>query len=360
MQKTQKSIAVAMSGGVDSSVSAALLQKAGYKVIGFTFRLWDQKGAVTGLTKPDVAIHDAKRVCEKLGIEHHELDFRQEFEKEVVSRFEQEYLAGRTPNPCVFCNPTIKWGKFWEATRTFKTAYMATGHYARVDVDEKGIAHLKRASDIRKEQSYFLWKIPKELLKTTIFPLSDYEKPDVRKIAAGLNLPVAEKSESQEVCFIPDNDYRKWLLERKPELATGILGGEIVDKGGKKLGEHPGYPFFTIGQRKGLGLGGGRKYYVSEIDAENKRVHLGDAEDLLSDEFYADSVNIIQEIPFDGGVDFEIKIRYRDPGVLATVILEDDGRLKIKTKWPVSAVTPGQSAVVYLNDEVVAGGVIYS
>ena len=349
-----------MSGGVDSSVTAALLHKAGHKVVGFTFRLWDEEyEQLTGLNgKADAAINDAKKVSDHIGIRHEVLDLSEVFRQEVLERFERDYLAGVTPNPCVHCNPNIKFKSLWNAAQAHGLKNISTGHYALVEHDPDGTPHLRRAVYLPKDQSYFLWQIPREILKRVIFPLASYTKPEVRKIAEEFGLPVAQKSESQEVCFVPNDDYRAWLLARSPKLVSGELSGEIYDRDGKKLSTHPGYPFFTIGQRKGLGLGGGRKYYVTSIDSETKRIYLGDREDLYSDTFRVGSVNKIRNLDFDGTQSFEVKIRYRDPGVQARVTINDDQTLTIKTDEPVSAVTPGQSAVIYLNDEVIAGGLI--
>ncbi len=349
-----------MSGGVDSSVTAALLHKAGHKVVGFTFRLWDEDyEQLTGMVgKTDSAIDDAKKVSEHIGIRHEVLDLTNDFRREVLERFEREYLSGDTPNPCVNCNPNIKFKSLWNAAQANGLENISTGHYALVERDRNGMPHLRRASYRPKEQSYFLWQIPSELLTHTHFPLANYTKPEVRKMAEEFGLPVAQKSESQEVCFVPNDDYRAWLMSRSNELSSGNLSGEMFNKEGELLATHNGYPFFTIGQRKGLGLGGGRKYYVTSIDPETKRIYLGDREDLKSDEFRVGSVNILQDLEFDGTTSFEVKIRYRDPGVSARVFQNENNTFTVKTDAPVSAVTPGQSGVIYLDDEVIAGGLI--
>ena len=349
-----------MSGGVDSSVTATLMHKAGHRVVGFTFRLWDADyEQLTGLIgKANTAINDARKVCAHIGIEHHVLDLHEDFNSEVLERFERDYLKGDTPNPCVHCNPKIKFKSLWNAAQANNLEMISTGHYALVEHDPDGAPHLRRATYRPKEQSYFLWQLSPEMLARIHFPLAGYTKPEVRKIAEEFGLPVAQKSESQEVCFVPNDDYRAWLTARSPRLLSGEFSGEIFNKDGRKLADHPGYPFFTIGQRKGLGLGGGRKYYVTSIDPETKRIQLGDREDLLSDTFHVGSVNIQQNLNFDGTTSFEVKIRYRDPGAQARVFQNPDSTLTVKTDSPVSAVTPGQSAVIYLNDEVIAGGLI--
>lgn len=356
------SVAVAMSGGVDSSVAAALLKEAGHDVVGFTLKLWDvddnhQDGRIC-CTKE--MARDAGLVCGILGVPHYILDLRDEFKREVIDRFESDYIAGRTPNPCVHCNSRIKWGALWEKARALGLDRITTGHYARLAVGENGITRLIKGEDKAKDQSYFLWQIPPPMLSKTLLPLGELTKLEVRTIAHRLNLPVADRDESQEICFLGSDDYRNWLSTRRPELTDGSLAGDMVDREGVVLGRHSGFPFFTIGQRKGLGLGGGRKYYVTAIDPESRVVRLGDAADLECSEFLVGETNLLQEIPLDGSQPLEVKVRYRDAGVPARVWINDDGSLTIRTGKPVSAVTPGQSAVLYSGEEVVAGGIIQS
>ncbi len=351
-----------MSGGVDSSVAATLLKQAGCRIAGFTMKLWD--APETASTDKNCCTasmaKDAARVCAMLGAPHYTIDLRDEFRTEVVDKFIEEYLAGRTPNPCVHCNSYLKWGKLWEKASALGFEKIATGHYARIVRDGEGRFHLKRGLDPMKDQSYFLWQIPKRLLPKTLLPLGEYRKSNVRLVAAELNLPVAEKTESQEICFIPDNDYRSFLTKNRPEIESGVYSGDMVDESGKAIARHKGYPFFTIGQRKGLGLGGGRKYYVTGVDAAAKEVRLGDVQDLERSRFRLENVQKLTDIAFDGGRRFEVKIRYRDPGVAAYASDLRDSALEIRTIEPVRAVTPGQSGVVYFEDEVIAGGIIAS
>jgi len=347
MPSHKSSVAVAMSGGVDSSVTAALLLEAGHIVTGFTMRLWD-----------DMDDGEAADVCAVLGIPHHTLDLQAEFKREIIDPFAQEYIAGLTPNPCIHCNARMKWGLLWKRAQGHGLQRLATGHYARIELDPDNNVHLRRGVDPTKDQSYFLWEIPPRLLKETLLPLGNLHKSEVRALAHQFHLPTAERAESLEICFIPDNDYRVWLIKRQPELAEGALSGEMVDSSGKVIGKHPGFPFFTIGQRKGLGLGGGHKYYVTRIDPNTRQVHLGNADDLKRSKFKVGFVNKLQYIPFDNSIQFEVKIRYRDPGVPAQVTQNSDDTMTIQTETPVNAVTSGQSAVIYLNDEVIAGGII--
>ncbi|NQU04470.1 MAG: tRNA 2-thiouridine(34) synthase MnmA [Calditrichaeota bacterium] len=345
-----------MSGGVDSSVSAAILVEAGYQVTGFTLRLFDNPD--TDDTSPNSNILDAKLVCEILRIPHHVIDLRHSFKDKIIDSFESEYLAGRTPNPCVNCNAWIKWGLLWAKASEMGMERLATGHYARLVRDEKKIIRLLKGLDLAKEQSYFLWQVPQHLLKVTILPLGEKTKQEVRDIARHFNLPVAEKSESLEICFIPDNDYRKWLSSRLQDIPNVDHIGEMVDNSGKVLGRHSGCHQFTIGQRKWLGLGGGSKLYVTAIDPQNNRVYVGEEDELLRSEFTVASTNIVDQRLFEKPDDLNVKIRYRDPGVPTSVIKVDEGVVLVKTRDPVKAVTPGQSAVFYGGDQVLGGGII--
>ena len=346
-----------MSGGVDSSVSAALLVEAGHHVEGFTLQTCPPSEG------PDEqvysAIRDAKRVCDTLGIKHHIIDVTEKFATEIIGRFTSEYLAGLTPNPCVYCNPQIKWGSLWDAAKSAGMERVATGHYVRLTVDDDGIPHLRQGLDPNKDQSYFLWGLPADILKITLFPLGDCEKPQTRVKAREFNLPVAEKSESQEVCFLFDDDYRNWLLKRSKELADGAMSGAMVDQSGKKVGTHNGFPLFTIGQRKGLGLGGGKLMFVTAIDPQTKQVTIGDREDLLSNRFIIERVNQFDPKPLTEQTGLSVKIRYRSQPVPARIVSIDSGRIAIvQTDQPVESVTPGQSAVFYRGDELIAGGII--
>jgi len=356
------SVAVAMSGGVDSSVAAALLVQSGYRVVGFTLLLWDGEGD----TKRDASrfirknVLDAERVCEIIGASHYTVDMRDDFRREVADPFDREYLAGRTPNPCVICNARIKWRLLREKAQALGLDRLATGHYARIKHGGNNAVQLLKGLDLQKDQSYFLWHVPVDLLRLTLLPLGDKHKHDLRAIARELNLPVVEKNESQEICFIPDDDYRAYLRENHPDLEDGKLSGEIVDSTGKVLGLHSGYYLFTIGQRKGLGIGGGRKLYVTGIDPKTHRVMVGDENDLIRKEFKVGMLNSFDEELYKSPSGIDVKIRYRDPGVPATLKQTDIDSVTVYTMEPVKAVAPGQSAVFYRGDQVLGGGIILS
>ncbi len=357
----QKSVAVLMSGGVDSSVAAALLVEKGYKVVGFTLKLWDAEDEehARKVCCTTVMAKDAGRVCAILGIPHYTIDLREDFRREVIERFEREYLAGRTPNPCVHCNSKVKWGRVWEKVKAIGLDWIATGHYAQLVVEANGETTLRQGIDQTKDQSYFLWEIPQELLARTMFPLGSLSKDEVRDLARKLNLPVAEKEESQEVCFIPRDDYRGWLKSRHPELHDGELAGEMVDETGKSIGKHDGYPFFTIGQRKGLGLGGGRKLFVTHIEPLSRKVFVGPEEELSHHEFEIEGLNVLSpNFAFNGENGYTVKIRYRDAGHSAKLTRTTNNRMVIRVEEPVRSLTPGQSAVLYKDDRVIAGGII--
>ena len=344
---------------MDSSVAAALLVKAGHRVVGFTMKLWDAENDehAPRVCCTAVMARDAGRVCRILDIPHYTLDLREQFQREVVDQFAAEYLRGATPNPCVRCNSLVKWGRLWEKAQALGLGRLATGHYAKVEIDHDGNPHLLSGFDSDKDQSYFLWQIHSDLLKVTLFPLARLTKPEVRRIAAELSLPVADKAESQEICFIPDDDYRAWLRNRNPYLNESGLSGEMVDVSGNVLGKHDGCHLFTIGQRKGLGLGGGRKLFVTDIDPITRRVTLGDEDQLDCSQFKISDVNFLNDDMFDDNVDKIVKVRYRDAGVPATVTRRGD-EVIVTTQKPVKAVAPGQSAVFYSGDRLLGGGVI--
>ncbi len=354
-------VLIAMSGGIDSSVAAILLKEQGYDLVGVTFRTWDyiSKGCwekETGCCSMD-SIQEAKLMAEKLGFEHHVLDIRKEFNDFVINNFVDEYLAGRTPNPCVSCNSHIKWGEILKKADSLGCEFVATGHYAQIR-NENGRYILSKGVDLSKDQSYFLWSLTQDNLKRTMFPLGGYLKPEIREIALERGFEkLSKKRESQEICFIPDNDYRKFLTERIPDINEKIGEGNFVDVEGKILGKHKGYPFYTIGQRKGLEIAVGHPLYVVNIDVETNTVILGLREDLLNNEMSVDNINLIKYDKIEGEIDSVTKIRYRDNGAPAVIKQEGD-ILKFNFFEKVSAIAPGQSAVFYEGDDVIGGGLI--
>ncbi|WP_145022138.1 tRNA 2-thiouridine(34) synthase MnmA [Geobacter argillaceus] len=357
-----KKIVVAMSGGVDSSVTAALLKSQGHDVIGVTMQLWDkgrQEAAAEEEFRPCCTLEDAMdaaRVAARLGIDFHVLDLEELFRSEVVDRFVAEYLHGLTPNPCIVCNERIKFGILLDKARELGADYLATGHYVRLECGDDGLMRLKKADDRKKDQSYFLYRLSQEVLQAAIFPLGTLTKPEVRKIADEYQLPVAKKAESQEICFVDNNDYVAFIEKRSE---TAHLSGTIVDRQGKVLGRHSGTHRYTIGQRRGLGIAAPRPLYVLATDPASGTVTVGFEEELYSDLLTAGSVNWQQPPP---AAEFAAtcKIRYRQEPVPCTVRVLDNDRVQVDFPEPVKSVTPGQSVVFYDNDTVLGGGLIES
>ncbi len=358
MDATDRTVVVAMSGGVDSSVAALLLQRAGYRVIGVTMQIWPrEQGPGFGQTCCGLdAIEDARKVAYKLGIPHYTMDFRDAFERDVIAYFCREYAAGRTPNPCIKCNERIKFGALLERARQLDADFLATGHYARVQPNgTNGAFRLLKGVDPGKDQSYFLYCLRQEQLKHTGFPVGNLTKAQVRRIAAEAGLAVAEKHESQEICFIPDNDYGRFV----PQF-TGIPPepGPIVDISGRVLGQHRGIVFYTVGQRHGLGLGGGDKRYVIRIEPGRNAIVVGTREEVFSSELVACGLNWIgMESPaqaFTAGA----RIRHRHEIAAALISPETADRVRVRFETPQMAITPGQAVVFYDGDFVLGGGTI--
>lgn len=355
-------VVVAMSGGVDSSVTAALLKREGYEVIGVTMQIWPSKkedeeaerfGGCCGLS----AVEDAKRVAHRLGIPHYVLNFKEIFEKKVIANFCSEYKEGRTPNPCIRCNQYIKFGALLKKTKELDADYIATGHYARIEYSEKKKRYfLRKGIDSKKDQSYVLYVMTQEQLKHTLMPLGTLTKEKVRKIARELNLPVANKPESQEICFIPNTDYHGFL---KTRIGTDSLKeGSIVDKKGKVLGRHKGIVFYTIGQRRGLGIAADRPLYVIAIDKDKNVLMVGGEKEILQDRLIAGSVNWIAFDKLKKPIRVKAKIRYRHREAEAKVTPFGGNRVEVRFKRPQRAITPGQAVVFYNKDLLIGGGTI--
>jgi tRNA-specific 2-thiouridylase len=355
-------VAVAMSGGVDSSAAAALLAQQGFNLIGLTIKTYNYEDVGGNVGRESTCcslegINDARMVAAKFGFPHYVLDFSEKFGATVIDNFVDEYLQGRTPNPCVICNRKIKWEEFIRKATALGADFIATGHYARVRFDDSsGRYILSRGRDRTKDQSYALWGLSQESLSKTMFPLSDITKPEVREFSEKVGLRTARKPESYEICFIPDDDYERFLKERMPELED--LGGGDIVKDGEVVGKHRGFPFYTIGQRRGVGVATGEPVYVTKIDHKNNVIEVGAEHKLRQQALIARDVNLIKVNTLDGGLRVRAKIRYKDEGSPATVYHTEDGTAKVVFDHPRRAITPGQSVVFYDGDDVVGGGVI--
>ena len=362
-------IAVAMSGGVDSSAAAAMLKKAGHELVGFTMQLWNQRRHLTvdadGEPLPSRCcslddVYDARCVAEDLGFPFYVLNLEREFERDVVQPFVESYLEGETPIPCVACNSRLKFASLDRLAQSLGCEKVATGHYARVVFDEDSSRYrLLRGADSRKDQSYFLWELTQEQLAHALFPLGEMSKAEARETARNHQLDVAEKRESQEICFVPDGDYAGFIdryleAERPGELGPGK--GEIVDGSGRVLGEHGGIHRYTVGQRRGIGVARQLPLYVVRVDAEKNQVVVGDADELLTREFTAAGVNWIAHDEPTSAVRADARVRYRHSEAPALIEPLADGRVRVVFDEAQRAITPGQAAVFYRRDEVVGGG----
>ena len=363
-------IAVAMSGGVDSSAAAAILKDQGHELVGFTMQLWDQRRGINVDENGDPLpsrccslddVYDARRVAEELGFPFYVLNLERDFERDVVQPFVSSYLKGETPIPCVACNSRLKFASLDRLALSLGCEKVATGHYARVESDENTRRfRLLRGRNEQKDQSYFLWELTQEQLSRALFPLGEMSKPEARDAARQHNLiGVSEKKESQEICFVPDGDYAGFIDRYlEAENATDRLPGkgEIVDASGRVIGEHEGVHRYTVGQRRGIGIADQRPLYVISITADKNRISVGTADELLSNEFTAAGVNWISLADPTEPVRADVRVRYRHTAAPATITPLRDGRARVVFDEPQRAITPGQATVFYRGDEVVGGG----
>ena len=353
-------VLVAMSGGIDSSVAAVLLHEQGYEVIGMTMKTWDYASAggdkkETGCCSLD-SINDARHIAVSLGFPHYILDIREEFGDSVIDYFTNEYVEGRTPNPCVMCNTHIKWDALLRRADQLGCEFIATGHYAQIR-QENGRHIISKGVDALKDQSYVLWGVSQESLARTILPLGHLTKARIREMATERGfVDLVNKSESYEICFVPDNDYRGFLKRRVPELEEQVKGGKFIDLEGNIIGKHEGYPFYTVGQRKGLGKAFGYPAFVIEIRKETNEVVIGKVEDLNRTGMWVGQLNLqkYESIPAEG-IETVTKVRYKDAGT-AGHIEQVGEKMKVDFAFDVSGIAPGQAAVFYEGDDVVGGG----
>lgn len=355
----KKKVVVGMSGGVDSSVAAYLLKEQGYDVIGVTMQIWqdeehtiqEENGGCCGLS----AVDDARRVAADLGIPYYVMNFKKEFKRDVIDYFIEEYRQGRTPNPCIACNRYVKWESLLKRSLDIGADYIATGHYARIVKLDNGRYTLMRSATLAKDQTYALYNLTQEQLSRTLMPVGEYSKDEVREIAEKINLQVASKPDSQDICFVPDGDYASFIEETTGEK---FKQGNFVDLEGNVLGQHKGIIHYTVGQRKGLGLSLGRPVFVLEIRPETNEVVIGDNEDSLSYTLRANRVNFMAVEELEGEKRVFAKIRYNHKGAWCTVKKSGEDEILCTFEEPQRAITPGQAVVLYDGDYVFGGGTI--
>jgi tRNA-specific 2-thiouridylase len=344
-------VVVAMSGGVDSSVAAAYLKKQGYEVIGLTFIMFSENEKLN--EKDRKAVEDAKNVAKQIGIKHYTENITEEFQNEIINDFINQYKSARTPNPCVICNRKIKFNYLLKKTKELDAKYMATGHYARIELNNRIL--LKKAIDQNKDQSYMLYRMSQEQLEYTLFPMGKFKKGKIREMAKKYKLDIHNKPDSQDICFIEDGDYIEFLERQREDIGKP---GPIIDMNGNKLGEHQGLHNYTIGQRRGLGISKPFPLYVVDLDSENNTVIVGKNENVFNNSFYIENPNWVYYNDLTKPIVVNCKIRYNSPEKLATVYPEGNDLFKIVFKDKQRAITPGQSSVFYKNDYVLGGGII--
>lgn len=356
-------VLMAMSGGIDSTVAALMLHNEGYEVVGITMKTWDyatsggKNNKETGCCNID-SFNDARMAAVQHGFPHFILDIREEFGDFVIDNFVEEYIAGRTPNPCILCNTHIKWRALSKRADALGCDFIATGHYAQIHQHSNGRYFVRKGIDETKDQSYVLWGLQQDLLQRTILPLGTYHKSEIRQMAVDLGYPeLAKKNESYEICFVPDNDYRGFLKRKVSGLEEKVSGGFFVDKDGKILGQHKGYPFYTVGQRKGLEIALGKPAFVTKIIPETNTIVLGDEEDLKGSELTVKGINWVKYDGVSDGMEAIAKIRYKDKGALSNLFAYENG-LKVRFYDKVKGIAPGQSAVFYEENDVIGGGII--
>ena len=357
--KRDRRVLIGMSGGIDSTAACLMLQDQGYEVVGVTMRVFDIASQLTPNGEPRF-VEEAREVAERLGVVHYVADERESFRNQIVQYFIDEYMQGRTPNPCVMCNPQFKFRVLTEWADRLDCGYIATGHYVQTICDD-GHYYIVTGDDPQKDQSYFLWNLSQEVLSRCVFPLGGWKKPDVRQYLADKGFTLkAKEGESMEVCFI-EGDYRDFLREHCPQIDTQIGPGKFVDAMGRTLGVHQGYPYYTIGQRKGLGIALGKPAYVLKINPDKNTVMLGDAAQLLARYMLIEQLRLVDAERFFSESSLSVRIRYRSRSVPCEVVREvDDGRFLIRFFEEVSAITPGQSAVFYVGNRLVGGAFIAS
>ena len=359
-KQKEKRVLVGMSGGIDSSATCIMLQEQGYEVVGVTMRTWDvaSQFATPEQEEPDFIL-EARALAERLGIEHHVADVREEFKQVIVKYFIDEYMQGRTPNPCVMCNPLFKERLLCEWADKTGCAWISTGHYCRLD-ERNGNLYIVAGDDITKDQSYFLWRLPQEVLRRFLFPLGNFTKQEVREYLKDKGFEAkAKEGESMEVCFI-EGDYRDFLRQQIPDIDTKIGPGYFVDSKGVKIGQHKGFPYYTIGQRKGLGIALGHPAHVLRINAEKNTVMLGTADDLKTEYMLVEDALLIDTDEVLQCEDLTVRIRYRSKPIPCQVLPLEEGRMLVRFLGEASAIAPGQSAVFYDGQRVLGGAFIAS